>query len=96
MTQQNRFINAVAKMQADLDIKLALREQLLAEHRATREREEQEEGGEDDASDEEDAGRAGVVAGAGVGVSGVGVGVGVTAAAAAAEEYYGAQAMDIS
>jgi len=35
---KNRFINAVQKMQADLQTKLAQREQLLADHRAQKER----------------------------------------------------------
>ncbi|KAG8822942.1 hypothetical protein FRC19_004936 [Serendipita sp. 401] len=51
---KNRFINAVAKMSADLEGKLVLREQMLAEHRAQREREAQEEG--EEIEEEEDGG----------------------------------------
>jgi hypothetical protein len=82
-------MNAVAKMTADLEAKLALREQLLAEHRAAREREALGEGDEEEEEDEEDgAGRAagGAVAGAAVVAGGTGV----------VDEFFGGQAMDIS
>lgn len=52
---QNRFITAVAKMNMDLEGKVAQREQLLAEHRAQKEREAQEEAGEE-SDEEEDVG----------------------------------------
>lgn len=51
---KTRFINAVAKMTADLEGKLALREQIMAEHRAQRERDAMEEGA--DSSDEGEEG----------------------------------------
>lgn len=54
MALKTRFINAVAKMTADLEGKLALREQIMAEHRAQRERDAMEEGA--DSSDEGEEG----------------------------------------
>jgi hypothetical protein len=48
-------MTAVAKMTADLEIKLVHREQLLAEHRAQREKDALDDG-DDSSSDEEGAG----------------------------------------
>lgn len=76
-------------MQADLDAKMVLREQLLAEHRAAREREALEDADDEEGSDDEEGPSRAVVAT----VPGV---PDVVAAAGAAEEYYGGQAMDIS
>ena len=81
-------MNAVAKMTADLEAKLALREQLLVEHRAAREREALEEGDEEEEEDEEDG--AGRAAGGAVG------GAAVVAGATGVDEFFGGQAMDIS